>query len=93
VDEKQGPKPKLDRAIQDRIGRELREMYAELFGAPLPQNLLSPLRALDEVEASRQRLSDTLEAMRAAAPECLASAAPPQASGKRNGRMSTLRKF
>jgi flagellin-specific chaperone FliS len=60
------PKPKLDRAIQDKIGRELRAMYEELLRQPLPENLTAPLRAIDEVHSSRQRLNQALEAMRAA---------------------------
>jgi hypothetical protein len=56
-------KPKMTRAVQDRIGRELREMYAELLKQPLPENLVAPLRAPDEPTA-RQRLEDALSVMR-----------------------------
>jgi hypothetical protein len=61
-------KPKIDRAIQDKIGRELRAMYEELVRQPLPERLTAPLRAIDEVQSSRQRLKETLEAMRAQSP-------------------------
>jgi Anti-sigma factor NepR len=40
-----GDAPKITRAIQDRIGRELRDMYAELLRQPLPDNLIAPLHA------------------------------------------------
>ncbi len=30
-------KPKIDRAMQDRIGHELRAMYEELLKQPLPE--------------------------------------------------------
>jgi hypothetical protein len=61
-------KPKIDRAIQDKIGRELREMYEALLKQPLRGRLTAPLRAIDEVEASRQRLKETLVAMRSRSP-------------------------
>jgi flagellin-specific chaperone FliS len=57
-------RPMIDRAIQDKIGRELRAMYEELLRQPLPENLTAPLRALDEVHSSRKRLKEALEAMR-----------------------------
>jgi hypothetical protein len=41
--------PKMSRAIQDHIGRELREMYAELLRQQLPENLVAPLRAEGEL--------------------------------------------
>jgi hypothetical protein len=43
-----GDARKVTRAIQDRIGRELRDMYAELLRQPLPDNLIAPLRASAE---------------------------------------------
>jgi Anti-sigma factor NepR len=61
-------KPKIDRAIQDKMGRELRAMYEELLRQPLPERLIAPLRAIDEVQSSRKRLKETLEAMRAQEP-------------------------
>ena len=60
--------PKIDRAIQDKIGRELRAMYEELLRQPLPENLTAPLRVYDEVQTARQRLSEALDAMRATSP-------------------------
>jgi hypothetical protein len=61
-------KPKIERVVQDKIGRELRAMYEELLRQPLPENLTAPLRALSEVQASRSRLRQTLEDLREAAP-------------------------
>jgi hypothetical protein len=63
-----GLKPKIDRAVQDKIGRELRAMYEELLRQPLPENLTAPLRAYDEVQTARQRLNEAIEAMRPASP-------------------------
>lgn len=34
------PTPRVERAAQDRIGRELRAMYAELERQPIPPRLL-----------------------------------------------------
>jgi hypothetical protein len=48
--------PKMSRAIQDRIGKELREMYAELLRQPLPENLVAPLRSTDDARSSEQWL-------------------------------------
>ena len=42
------PTPTLDRAAQDRIGRELRAMYAELERQPVPQRLLDLVGKLAE---------------------------------------------
>jgi Anti-sigma factor NepR len=42
------PTPTLDRTAQDRIGRELRAMYADLASQPLPQRLLDLLSKLGE---------------------------------------------
>jgi hypothetical protein len=53
-----------DRAIQDRIGKELREMYADLLKQALPENLIAPLRASDELQAARQNLGGSVTAMR-----------------------------
>jgi hypothetical protein len=39
--DEQARAPKLDRAIQDRIGRELRAMYAGLVTQPVPDRLLA----------------------------------------------------
>ena len=57
-------KPKIDRAMQDKIGQELRAMYEELLRQPLPEKLTAPLRALDKVHSSHEALNDTIEAMR-----------------------------
>ena len=42
------PVPSLDRSAQDRIGRELRAMYADLERQPIPQRLLDLLSKLAE---------------------------------------------
>jgi hypothetical protein len=42
------PTPTLDRTSQDRIGRELRAMYADLERQPLPQRLLDLMSKLRE---------------------------------------------
>jgi hypothetical protein len=48
-------KPKLDRAIQERIGRELRAMYDDLLRQPLPPHLLASIDALaDEPTSPRE---------------------------------------
>jgi hypothetical protein len=57
-------KPKIDRAMQDRIGQELRAMYEDLLKQPLPEKLTAPLRALNEVQSSQDGLNDAIEAMR-----------------------------
>jgi Anti-sigma factor NepR len=46
------PNPKIGRAIQDQIGRELRAMYEELLRQPLPEHLVAPLRASSDVPAA-----------------------------------------
>lgn len=42
------PTPIIDRTVQDRIGRELRGMYAELERQPIPQRLLNLLGKIAE---------------------------------------------
>ena len=37
------PEVRLDRAIQDRIGRELRKLYEEALNEPVPEKLLALL--------------------------------------------------
>jgi hypothetical protein len=54
----------MDRAIQDKIGRELRALYEDLLRQPLPENLTAPLRAIDEVQSSQQRLREVLKTVR-----------------------------
>jgi hypothetical protein len=44
------PTPILDRTAQDRIGRELRTMYADLARQPIPQRLLDLLDKLEETK-------------------------------------------
>jgi hypothetical protein len=55
--------PIMSRAVQDRIGHELRQMYAELLRQPLPENLVASLRASAEQQTARQRLGDPVAAM------------------------------
>lgn len=57
-------KPKIDRIVQDRIGRELRAMYEELLRQPLPENLLAPLRTSDAVHTARSKLEEAVHGMR-----------------------------
>jgi Anti-sigma factor NepR len=42
------PTPTLDRTAQDRIGRQLRAMYADLERQPIPQRLLDLVGKLAE---------------------------------------------
>jgi hypothetical protein len=44
------PTPTLDRTVQDRIGRELRALYAGLERQPIPQRLLDLLGKLEETK-------------------------------------------
>jgi hypothetical protein len=48
--------PKMSRAVQDRIGKELREMYAELLRQALPENLIAPLRSTGDATIPERRL-------------------------------------
>jgi hypothetical protein len=41
----------VERAAQDAIGRQLRGMYSELMSQPLPESLISALRAIEGAEA------------------------------------------
>jgi len=52
----------LDRATQDRIGRELRVIFAEPLQQPLPDRLLGALRAIQDAEKSVNRSGRTLGA-------------------------------
>ena len=54
-------KPRIDRAIQDKIGRELRAMYEELLRQPLPEHLTAPLRTSAK-EDERRSSTDQPEA-------------------------------
>ncbi len=56
--------PKMTRAVQDRIGRELRAMYEELLKQPLPENLIAPLRAPTQLQAPLERLESAISEMR-----------------------------
>ena len=70
------PKPRISLAIQDKIGRELRAMYEELLKQPLPEKLTAPLRAMEEVQASREQLRETLDSMRQVTPAHTGSTTP-----------------
>ena len=52
----QFPTPTIGRHAQDRIGRELRIMYAGELAEPLPDVFLMLLRALSTAEAAQDRL-------------------------------------
>jgi hypothetical protein len=54
----------LDRATQDRIGRELRTIFAEPFQQPLPDRLLGALRAIQETEKDADRSGRAAAAQR-----------------------------
>jgi Anti-sigma factor NepR len=56
--------PKMSRAVQDRIGRELRAMYEELLKQPLPEDLIAPLRAPTELQTPVERLESAISGMR-----------------------------
>lgn len=60
--------PKMTRAVQDRIGRELRAMYEELLKQPLPDNLIAPLRAPTRWQAPLELLESTVSEMRGGSP-------------------------
>jgi hypothetical protein len=66
------PKAKINRPIQDKIGRELRALYEELLRQPLPEHLIAPLRSLDH-EAALRDLSETIKT----------KSSPKRARGKR----------
>ncbi len=72
--------PKMDRAIQDKIGRELRSFYEELLRQPLPEKLTAPLGALHEVQTARQRLEEAVQAMRNVAASATPGVAAPAAA-------------
>jgi hypothetical protein len=55
----------IGRQAQDRIGRELRVMYAEAL-TPLPDQLLALLRAFEDAEAAQHRLREAVRALRQA---------------------------
>jgi hypothetical protein len=44
------PTPTLDRDARDRIGRELRALYADLARQPIPQRLLDLIGQLEETK-------------------------------------------
>jgi hypothetical protein len=46
----------MARATQDRIGRELRVVFAEPLHEPLPDRLLGALRALEDAEQGMTRM-------------------------------------
>jgi hypothetical protein len=56
-------KPTIGRANQSKIGCALRAMYEDFLHQPLPANLTAPLRAIDEVQSSRERLDAKLGQM------------------------------
>jgi Anti-sigma factor NepR len=61
-------RPKMARAVQDRIGRELRAMYEELLKQPLPEDLIAPLRAPTQLQAPLERLQAVMSDIRGGSP-------------------------
>jgi len=59
-DGKRADAPSMSRAIQDRIGKELREMYADLLRQPLPENLVAPLRSIGDATSPERRLEQSV---------------------------------
>ena len=51
----------LDRAAQERIGRELRVIFAESLGQPLPDKLLGAIRAIQDAEKDVNHSSELLQ--------------------------------
>jgi flagellin-specific chaperone FliS len=70
-------KPTIGRANQDKMGRALRAMYEDLLHQLLPENLTAPLRAIGEVQSSRARLEQALQAMRRVSPSATTTPSPP----------------
>jgi hypothetical protein len=64
----------LDRATQDRIGRELRVMFGESLQQPLPDKLLRALRAIQDAEENVARADRAVAAR--LAPAAQTSTAP-----------------
>jgi hypothetical protein len=56
----------IGRKAQDRIGRELRVMYAEVVTQSLPNQLLALLQAFEDAEAAQRRLREAVAALRQA---------------------------
>ena len=53
----------IGRKAQDRIGGELRVMYAEALTEPLPDQLLALLQTFEDAEAAQRRLREAVEAL------------------------------
>jgi hypothetical protein len=53
--EPQAEDPKLDRAIQARIGDQLRAMYTELMEQPVPDRFRDLLEKLDQENKEKSR--------------------------------------
>ena len=63
---KRASTPMIGRHAQDRIGRELRGMYAGMVTQPLPDDLLTLLHAFEDAEAAQRRLRAAVQALRQA---------------------------
>jgi hypothetical protein len=57
---KRSSKAQVERAAQDRIGRQLRTMYSALVRQPLPEKLLATLRAIDDAEKGSSQSDEPL---------------------------------
>ena len=53
-------KPAIDRAAQAAIGHQLRSMYSELLGQPLPEKLLSTLLAIQQAQDATAGVDELL---------------------------------
>jgi hypothetical protein len=58
--------PTIGRHAQDRIGRELRIIYADHLAEPPPAELLALLWAFEDAEAAQRRLQEAIHALRQA---------------------------
>lgn len=59
-------RPTIGRHAQDRIGRELRVMYAANMAQALPTQLVALLSAFEEAEVAQRRLQEAVQALRQA---------------------------
>jgi hypothetical protein len=55
-------KPSINRTAQAAIGHQLRAMYSDLVMQPLPEKLLTTLRAMQKAENAQARTEGLREA-------------------------------
>ena len=58
------PKPTIGRHAQDRIGRKLRALYQPFMQESLPDEFVALLRASEDAEIARHRLTQALANLR-----------------------------